>query len=126
MMQKEYRLNAQLIEWRISTHAVARFMERSNTINIDNALFVLGSAILDCEKKIGMLAIEDNLKPIGYTERQIICKDGGVAVVLIQDPSDEDYRTMSWDLVTYISPDLRNHWNDKAAKREFETLEQRC
>ena len=120
--QQAFKLDTQLIEWRISTHAVARFLERNNTTDIDHALFILGNAITDCDRKIGKLANESNLKVVGYCERQVICSDGGVAMILIHNPSDENYRTMEWDLVTYISKDQRRHWNDEAAAMEFETL----
>ena len=122
VIQQALKLDTQLIEWRISTHAVARFLERNNTTDIDHALFILGNAITDSDRKIGKLANESNLKVVGYCERQVICKDDGVAMILIHDPSDEDYRTTQWDLVTYISKEQRRHWNDEAAAMEFETL----
>lgn len=120
MIQPKFKLNSVISGMVITTHAIARYLERNKTTDINSALAVLGRAMIDCDRKLGEMQIFEKKLPIGYTERQIKCIDGGVAVVIIQDPSDNNYVSMEWAAVTYIDKSLINEWNNRKISENFD------
>ena len=119
VMQSKYHLDILHTERIITKHAILRWMVRNNSKDVDAALFTLGKAIADLDTQIGKATIIEAIKPHGYTERQVICDDGGIAILVIDNPEEERYKYMKWALVTYISEDMIMDWNIEAAESEF-------
>ena len=122
MIQEPLKLDMQPVDMIITKHAITRYLERNNSTNVNDALNVLGHAIHDCDTTLGILAIKHNLVPRGYCERQVKCLDGGIAIIILKDPTEEDYRKMDWILVTYLSPGMVKWWNIEAAESEYKDL----
>lgn len=122
MMQQLYALDFVPTERIITKHAILRWLARNQSTDILEALSVLGKAVSDTDTQIGFKTIVESLKPSGYTERQVECRDGGVAFLVINNPEEERYRYMQWALVTYISKDMIKHWNMAEIESEYPNL----
>ena len=117
--QKMFELHTVVTGFKISTHAVARFLERNNTTDIDKALSVIGAAIEKCDRHLGALELFENKIAIGEHNKTIQCSDGGAVFIIIKDPSEGNYRKVEWIVSSYISKDMVKHWNEKAMIEEF-------
>lgn len=122
MMQRPCSLDSVVTELVITRHAVYRWLERNKSDDVMEALRVLGLAIVHCDQKLGILLITEGLVSVGLAERQVECDDGGCAILVIENPEEENYRLMKWACVTYISKDMVRHWNKEAISSEFPNL----
>lgn len=123
MMQRLYALDFVPTERVITKHAILRWLARNQSTDVSEALHVLGKAVSDTDTQIGLKTLAESLKPSGYTERQVECKDGGIAFLVINNPEEDRYRYMQWALVTYISKDMIKHWNTAAIESEYPNLQ---
>ncbi len=121
--QPKYHLDTLETKRVITKHAILRWMVRNKSFDVDAALYSLGKAVTDLDTQIGVTTITQMIRPVGLTERQVFCHDGGVAILVIENPEEENYRHMKWALVTYISEDMVKDWNLSAVESEFPNVE---
>ncbi|MCD9475860.1 hypothetical protein GLP21_12365 [Photobacterium carnosum] len=103
----------------ISTHAVVRYLERNNTLDVKAAIVELGMALVDCAQELASHCAQTGLCPTGHTERNIKTINDGIAIIIIPDPSVLDYSEADWKVVTYISPDMVKDFNLRSHEAGF-------
>jgi len=109
----------------ITRHALSRWLERNESEDYRAALKVLGSALFEEDQKLAGLAIQHKKIAVGTHERQVQCSDGGIAIVVINNPDEEHYKYMDWTLITYLDSSLLKSWNDEAVHSEYTNLQHR-
>lgn len=120
--QQKLKLNTVVSSMTISTHAILRWLTRNNSRDVENAIINLGHALVDVDREIGLKMVLQNLVPVGFNERQVKTRDGGIAFVIVPNPEVGQYKHAEMAVLTYISSDMMMDWNKQAIAQEYDNL----
>ncbi|GAB7218302.1 hypothetical protein [Vibrio comitans] len=104
-----------------SRHAIERYLERMNSESVDRALTVMAKAVQQLNVDFVQSLEEDASEiPCGEHDRQVETVDGGMAIIRVQDISENLWEKMNWVVLTYISADMVKDFNRRYAELGFE------
>ncbi len=106
----------------ITNHAIERWLERNESSDYKESLLQLGHALLAMNHQLISKQFSDKQEVYGRVERQVECLDGGIAIVIVDQPEDtvlKHFCEKDAVVVTYISSEMVNQWNEAKANEKF-------
>ena len=117
------QLSIEITQLVITHHAVMRWLTRNNSKDVEEAIIQLGTAMMKIDIELAQVYYTQDKFSFGLQERQVKCKDGGIAFVKVLNPEEGSYQLAEMLVTTYISKEMVQNWNRKSFNAEFPNLE---